>query len=89
MKLELILCSFLSGDVRKLAYGKKKQLLNYDIEFVFRRQSIALDELIKWYSIHFLVQKFLHEVYQFESFKGLTTSVVRYLLKQNLGYYKL
>ena len=27
-KLELILCSFLSGDVRKLATEKKNQLLN-------------------------------------------------------------
>ena len=27
-KLELILCSFLSGDVKNLAYGKKNQLLN-------------------------------------------------------------
>ena len=40
----------------------------------FRRQSIALDELIKVQVIHFLVEKFLHEIYQFESLKGLTTN---------------
>ena len=48
----------------------------------FRLQSKALDELIKIYVIYFLVEKFLHEMYQFESLKGLTTSVVRYILKQ-------
>ena len=32
----------------------------------------GLDELIKVDTIHFLVEKFLHEIYQFESLKGLT-----------------
>ena len=55
----------------------------------FRQQSIALDELIKGYVIHFLVEKFLHEINQFESLKGLTTSVVRYTLKPKIGRYQL
>jgi len=52
-------------------------------------RSIALDELINAYVIHFLVEKFLHEIYQFESLKGLTTSVVRYALKPKIGQCKL
>ena len=39
--------------------------------FFFRRQSIALDELIEVYVIHFLVENFLQEMYQFKSFKGV------------------
>ena len=59
-KLELILCSFLSGDVRKLAYGKKK--INFWTKtdrIFFWRQSIALDELIIVYDIHFFGTKIL------------------------------
>ena len=57
--------------------------------YYFRRQSFALDEPIKAYVIHFLVEKFLHEIYQFESLKGLTTSVVRYTLKPKIDRYQL
>jgi len=35
------------------------------------------------------VEKFLHEVYQFENLKGLTTSVVRCTLKPKIGQYQL
>ena len=55
------------------------------IDFFFRRQSIAVDELVKVNVIHFLVEKFLHEINHFESLKGLTTSVVRYTLKPKSG----
>ena len=55
----------------------------------FPRQSIALDELIEVYVVHFLVEKFLQQMYQFESLKGLTTSVVRYTLKPKIGRYQL
>ena len=54
----------------------------------FPRQPIAFDELIKIYVIHFLVEKFIHEIYQFESLKGLATSVVRYTLKPKLDRYR-
>ena len=69
--------------------AKKSTFELRQIDFFFRRQSIAFDELIKVYVIHFFVQKFLHEIYQFESLKGLTTSVVRYTLKPKIGRYQL
>ena len=37
------------------------------IDFFFRRQSIGLDDLITVYVINIFVEKFLHEIYQFES----------------------
>ena len=56
--------------------AKKSTIEQGQIDGFLRRQSIALDELIKVYLIQFLVERFLHEIYQFESLKGLTTSVV-------------
>ena len=69
-----------------LPTAKKSILELRQIDF-FRRQSIALEELIKVYVIHFLVEKFLHEIYQFERVKGLKTSVVRYTLQPKIGRY--
>ena len=69
--------------------AKKSTFELRQIDIFFRRQSMAFDELIKVYVIHFFVQKFLHEIYQFESLKGLTTSVVRYTLKPKIGRYQL
>ena len=42
--------------------AKKSTFELRQIDFFFRRQSIAFDELIKVYVIHFFVQKFLHEI---------------------------
>ena len=69
--------------------AKKSTFELRQIYFFFRQQLIALDELIKVYVIHFWVEKFLHEIYQFESLKGLTVSVVRYTLKPKIGQYQL
>jgi len=82
-KLEFILSSFLSDDVRNLAYGKKIHFWTNTDRFYFRRHSIALDELIKVYVINFLVEKFLHEIYQFESLKGLTLCLWKTIKNQN------
>ena len=71
-----------------LPSAKKSTFELRQIDF-FRRQSIALDELIKVYVIQFLVEKFLYEMYQFESLKRLTTSVVRYTLKPKIGRYQM
>ena len=68
--------------------AKKSTFELRQIDFIFREHSIDLDELIKVYVIRFLVEKFLHEIYQFESLKGLTTSVVRYTLKPKISQYR-
>ena len=74
---------FGTWDCGRKSYDKKGNFWTKTDRFFFRRQSIALDELIK-YDVHFFVEKFLHEIYQFESFKGLTTSVVRCTLKPKM-----
>ena len=69
--------------------AKKSTVELRQIDFFFQRQSITLDELIKVYVIHLLVEKFLHGIYLFESLKGWTTSVVRYTLKSKTDRYQL
>ena len=55
--------------------GKKSTFELRQMNFFFPLQLVALDELIKVYIIHFLVEKFLHEIYQFENLKELKTSI--------------
>ena len=61
--------------LENLPTAKKSTFEQRQIDFFFRRQSIALDGLSKVYAIHFLIEKFFHEMYRFESLKELTTSV--------------
>ena len=49
---------------------KKSTFKLRQIDFFFRRQSSALDELMEVYVIHVLVEKLLHEIYQFDNFNS-------------------
>ena len=69
--------------------AKKSTFELRQIDFCFRRQSIALDELNKAYIIRFSVEIFLHEIYLFGNLKGLTTSVVMYTMKPKIDQYQL
>ena len=66
---EFILCSFLSDDVRNLAYGKRVNFWTKTDRFFFTAvdSSLWADRNIGY---PFFSKKFLHEIYQFESLKG-------------------